>query len=256
MEIIDTHAHLDLPDFKGEFERVLKRAKEGDVCQIINVGFDLESSSRSVSLAQNNREIFATVGIHPHEAKKWGSEIRSWIIELSGREKVVAIGEIGLDYYRDLSYRQTQREVFSEQIEIAKNLGKPVVIHSRDAQGDVMRMLEEHSPKSVVLHCFSGDTLMAEWAFERGYHLSFGGPLTYPRNERLEMAATIAPEDLIMVETDCPYLSPVPLRGKRNEPSYIRHTLIRLANIRKCSVEKMAEITTANARRFFSITNP
>ncbi len=253
MEIVDTHAHLDLPDFKGEFERVLRRAKEAQVVQIINVGFDLESSSRSVAFAKNNSEIFATAGVHPHEAKNWDEKAESWIRDLAQEERVVAIGEIGLDFYRNLSDPDMQRRVFRRQIEIAMEIGKPIVIHNRDADGEVMRVIEEYKPKNVLLHCFSGDMVVARWAFERGYCLSFGGSITYPKNEWLRGVAKHAPAELIMVETDCPYLAPVPLRGKRNEPAYIRHTVINLANIRKTSIEETARVTTENARRFFEI---
>jgi len=253
VRIIDTHAHIDLPEFKGEHERVIRRAREAEVVGIVNVGFDLVSSNRSISLAKNNDFIWATVGIHPHEAKSWDQKTADMIKVLAKEQKVVGLGEIGLDFYRNLSEPDIQRKCFIEQLELAKELDLPIVIHNRDASGEVMRIIEEHKPKKLLLHCFSGDMVVARWAFEKGYLISFGGSLTYPKNEWLEGIAMAVPSNLILVETDCPYLSPVPLRGRRNEPSYIRHTLIKLANIRKVPIDEIAEITTQNAIRFFGL---
>lgn len=251
MEIVDTHTHLDMPNFKDEIEIVLARAKEAQVVQMVNVGFNLASSFRSIALARNNNEVFASIGIHPNEARNWDKETEGRIREFGIEDKVVAIGEIGLDYFRNLSDQDTQKRIFRCQIKIAIEIGKPIIIHNREADGEIMRIIEEFNPKNVLLHCFSGDMILAKWAFKRNYNLSFGGSLTYPRNAWLKGIAEQAPANLIMVETDCPYLTPVPLRGKRNEPAYVRHILINLANIRKTTTEEIARVTTENARRFF-----
>lgn len=253
MEIIDTHAHLDLPDFRSEMDKILRHAKEAEVAQIVNVGFDLESSSKSASYAANYPQIFATVGIHPHDAKTWDLRTADLIRMLAGKDKVVAIGEIGLDFYRNLSDPKDQKKVFIEQIQMAKELNMPIVVHCRDAWGETMRIMEEHKPEKALLHCFSGDMIVARWAFDGGYLLSFGGSITYPKNEYLSHVIAECPDDLLLAETDCPYLAPVPLRGRRNEPAYIRHVIIQMANHKGTSIEKMAELTTKNARDFFGL---
>ena len=253
MEIFDTHAHLDLVDYNDERQLVIKRTFEQSVCGLINVGFDLASSIRSFELARNNDLIWASVGVHPHEAKHWNNEIADEIIKLAGEKKVVAIGEIGLDYYRNLSEPSLQMKVFEEQLEIAKQLDMPIIIHNRDASGDVVRTLQKHRPKNVLLHCFAGDTLVAKWVFDQGYMIAFGGSITYPKNDWLWEVAKMAPIDQFVLETDCPYLSPVPLRGRRNEPAYIRHTLIKVATLRDVIPEEIAISTTKNAKKFFRI---
>lgn len=254
MQMFDTHAHLDLVDYKDERPLVIKRSFEQGICGIVNVGFDLASSIRSIELARNNEFIWATVGIHPHEAKTWNNDMADKIRSLAKENKVVAIGEIGLDYYRNLSEPSQQMKAFEDQLELAKELDMPIVIHNRDASGDVVRTLQKHKPKNVLLHCFSADTMVARWIFDQGYMVSFGGSITYPRSEWVWEVVRMAPEDSYVLETDCPYLSPVPLRGKRNEPAYIRHTLVKVSNLRDKLPEEIAITTTKNAKRFFRIS--
>jgi TatD DNase family protein len=254
MEIFDTHAHLDLPDYNDERPLVIKRTFEQSVCGVINVGFDIPSSIRSVELARNNDLIWATVGIHPHEAKTWNNEVADKIKKMATENpKVVAIGEIGLDYYRNLSEPNQQMKAFEEQLELAKELDMPIVIHNRDASGDIVRTLQKHKPKNVLLHCFSADTMVAKWIFDQGYMISFGGSITYPKNDWLWEVVKMSPRELFVLETDCPYLSPVPLRGRRNEPAYIRHTLIKVSTLLDLNPDEVANFTTANARRFFKL---
>lgn len=253
MEIFDTHAHLDLHDFNDERQLVIKRTFEQSVCGVINVGFDLDSSTRSTELARNNEKIWASVGIHPHEAKSWNNAMADKIRELSRRQKVVAIGEIGLDYYRNLSEPSLQMQAFEEQIVLAMELDLPIIIHNRDASGDIVRTIKKYNPKKVLFHCYSSDMIVAKWAFDQGYLISFCGSVTYPKNEWLWEVVKATPDDLFVLETDCPYLSPVPLRGRRNEPAYIRHSLIKVSTLRDELPEETAIKTTKNSKRFFGI---
>ena len=253
MEIFDTHAHLDLPDYNDERPLLIKRTFEQSICGLINVGFDIKSSIRSTELARNNEKIWASVGVHPHEAKDWNVETAAQIRDMCKQPKVVALGEIGLDYYRNLSEPSLQMKAFEDQIIMAIDLDMPIIIHNRDASGDVVRTIKKYKPKKVLFHCFSSDTIVAKWAFDQGYMVSFGGSVTYPRNEWLWEVVKMTPDDLFVLETDCPYLSPVPLRGRRNEPAYIRHTLIKVSTLRDELPEETANKTTKNAKRFFGI---
>lgn len=253
MEFIDTHAHLNLKDFKDEVETIIRHARNSEVVGIVNVGFDIDSSLSSISLAHQNDDIYATVGVHPHDAKKWNDEKASRIDELAKSDKVLAIGEIGLDYYRNLSNPDDQRRCFRDQLEIAQSNGYRVVIHCREAWSEVVRIINEYDLEHVVLHSFSGDPIIARWAMEKGYYLSFNGAITYPRNNDIHGIISNMPKELLLLETDCPYLSPVPLRGKRNEPAYIRHTAVKIANITGSTLGEISELTTRNARVFFGI---
>ena len=255
MEFIDTHAHLDISDFKGETEKLLRHARDSEVVNIINVGFDVKSSQNSINLASKYGHIYATVGMHPHDSRTWDKEKTDRIKTMATQEKVVAIGEIGLDYFRNLSSPDEQRKCFREQLEIAEELKCPVVIHCREAWSEVVRIIDGYNLKSIVLHSFSGDTLVANWAFDKGYHLSFNGGITYPRKTEIHNIIKTMPRELMLLETDCPYLTPVPLRGKRNEPAYIRHTAVKLSNILGVTLGYVAQITTQNAKNLFGIVN-
>jgi len=253
VEFIDTHAHLDIQDFQGEVGSIIRHARNSEVVGIINVGYDIPSSLSSIKLARNNDDIFATVGVHPHDAKNWDEEKSTRIADLAKADKVVAIGEIGLDYYRNLSEPNDQIKCFRDQLEIAVSGGHRIIIHCREAWSEVVRILDEYDLKHLVLHSFSGDPMIARWAFERGYYLSFNGSITYPRNQTIHGIISNMPKDLMLLETDCPYLSPVPLRGKRNEPAYIRHTATKMGNILGSSIGEVSKLTTKNARKFFDI---
>jgi TatD DNase family protein len=252
--LTDSHAHLDFSQFKGDRDTVIARALDAGVTKIINVGTDLASSEASVALTRDHRSIHAAVGIHPHDAKTLTSKVLKRLSELAANEKVVAIGEIGLDFYRDLSPRDQQREAFRQQIRLAIKLGMPIVVHDRDAHADVLRILQEEEAQRVggVLHCFSGDLQMARDGIEMGFCIAFGGPITYGSGKKQEIARQI-PLEKILVETDCPYLTPVPHRGKRNEPAYVRHVAEKIGEIRGISFEEVAQATSRNALRLFGL---
>jgi TatD DNase family protein len=257
--LVDTHAHLTLEELAGDIPGVLDRAAEAGVSAILCVGVDLESSRRAVEIARGHPEVFAAVGLHPNECVGVGS---GWLKELRGlaaEPRVVAIGEIGLDYYRERAPRQLQHEVFLGQLDLARELGMPVVIHDRAADADVARILQQwssglpaRSPRGV-LHCFSGDRDLLETGLAAGFHLSFAGPITYRNANRAVEMAMAVPWDRLLVETDSPYLAPHPHRGKRNEPALVRVIAERLAEIRGETMERTAEITGRNAADLFGL---
>lgn len=251
--LIDSHAHLDDPQFDQDRESMLQRAQEAGVQSIINVGYDLASSQRSVDLAEKYDFIFAAVGIHPHDAQ--GAEEKTWaaIKKLAAHHKVVAIGEMGLDYFRNLSPKEVQRQVFRTQINLAKEMNKPIIVHDREAHGEIMEILkQEKAPETRgVLHCFSGSWEMAQECIKMGFYISIAGPVTFQNAPNLQEIAVKVPLDRLLVETDAPYLSPSPYRGKRNESAYVRLTAEKIASLRGISLEELGEATTANTRRLF-----
>jgi len=262
--LFDTHAHLDFSQFDEDREVVLERAADEGVACVVTVGFDLESSHQAVALANDHTNVRACVGVHPHDASTATAVTLRGLRELSEDQQVVAIGEIGLDYYRDRSPRGTQRRVLREQLELAAEAGKPVVIHDREAHGDIMAVLREWCetmttsngklrPPLGVVHCFSGDQDMADELFELGFLVSVAGPVTYHNARRLQELVRRLPLDKLLVETDCPFLSPHPHRGQRNEPARVRLVASKVAEIRGVSLEEVAGATTKNARRLFRL---
>ena len=211
---------------------------------------DLEAGIR---LAERYDFVFATIGVHPHDAAKSTVETMARLRELAAHAKVLAIGEIGLDYHYDFSPRDVQRSVFEQQLEIAAGAGKPIVIHTREAWPDTMDLLRRHWRGVGIMHCFTGDEAQAREALDLGFHLSFGGVLTFPKAENVRQAARITPPDRLLVETDCPYLAPVPHRGKRNEPAFLVDTVVRLAEVRACAAEEIADLTTQNFERLMAV---
>jgi TatD DNase family protein len=207
---------------------------------------DLEVALR---LADRYPFVYATIGVHPHDASKATSETWTRMRELATHPKVLAVGEIGLDYHYDFSPRDVQHAVFEQQLAIAAEFGKPIVIHTREAWDDTLEMLRAHWHGGGIMHCFTGNETQARQALDLGFHLSFGGVLTFPKAEEVRQAARIAPEDRLLVETDCPYLAPVPHRGKRNEPAFVVDTARRLAEVRGVPPEAIAEATTRNFER-------
>ncbi len=254
--LFDSHAHLNDPQFSDDLTEVLVRAKENGVRKIAVVGFDWESSKKAVELAGANQELYAVVGVHPHDAEGFCSEteesLRSWAKD----EKVVAIGEIGLDYYRDLSPRDIQQIVFRRQLALAYELDLPISIHSRDAMEDLIQILKEEKKGEYrgILHCYSGSYEQAQILLRLGFHISFAGPLTFPNARKLPEIAAKIPLDRILIETDCPYLSPQPRRGKRNEPANVRFVAEKIAEIRGITPEEVAAATYDNACHVFGIT--
>ncbi|MDD5090775.1 MAG: TatD family hydrolase [Candidatus Wallbacteria bacterium] len=252
MQLIDTHAHLNMKDFDGEVSEVLHRAAECGVSTIINVGFDRLSSEKSLELSEKYEQIYAVIGFHPHDAAKITSEDLTWLEENLSHPKVVALGEIGLDYHYDYSPRPVQRDFFIRQLEIALRMGKKVVVHSREACQETFDILENFN-LPVVLHCYSGSLELALEHVSRNRLISLGGAVTF-RNARkpLEVAAGIGCSSL-MLETDSPYMTPVPFRGQRNEPAHLIKIAEKLSDILSITLEELAAKTTDNARRFFNL---
>jgi TatD DNase family protein len=251
--IWDTHAHLDDPRYqKKYFAGVCERAKEAGITRILNVGFNLPSSQRSVKLAQDHEFIYAAIGVHPHNATEANADTWPALMQLAKKHKVLAWGEIGLDYYRDLSPRHTQKEVFIQQIELANVAGLPIVIHSRDAYDDVLKIIKEHPPAhGGAFHCYSSSWEMAKVFLKLGFYLSFAGPLTYKNARHTVEVARNIPLDRFFVETDSPYLTPEPHRGQHNEPAFVREVVAKMAEIRGMSFEEIAALAMENACRFF-----
>jgi TatD DNase family protein len=246
MTLVDTHCHLDDSKFDDDRERAIERALAAGVTRLMAIGTgsppDLEVAIR---LADRYPFVYATIGVHPHDASKATDEIFAHLRDLAAHPKVLAIGEIGLDYHYDFSPRDVQLAVFDRQLAIAADAGKPIVIHTREAWDDTLAQVTA-LPHGGIMHCFTGDAAQARQALDRGFHLSFGGVLTFPKAESLREAARLAPDDRILVETDCPYLAPVPHRGKRNEPAFVVDTARRLAEVRATTPEAIAVITTRN----------
>jgi len=260
LTLIDTHAHLDFHQFDADRPAVLERARSAGVELLVNVGADLASSRRAVKLAEQYEPIFAAVGMHPHDAVKLDGATLAELRDLAQQTKVVAVGEIGLDFYRDLSPRDVQRRAFQAQLAWAAKLGKPVIIHDRDAHAEIIEILADwaaelsDSPlagRLGVLHTFSGDAAMAERAIDLGFYISLSGPVTYPNARKLPDIVRALPLERLLVETDCPFLAPHPHRGKRNEPAYVRLVAERIAELKSMSFDDLATATTANARRLF-----
>jgi TatD DNase family protein len=254
--LVDSHAHLDSKPYANDLDAVIEHAGEQGVAHILTVGCDLESSRASVDLALRYPNIYASVGIHPHDASSVNDAVIDELTSMiNSSDKVVSVGETGLDYYRDRSPRDMQRAAFRRHIQLAKDTGKPLIIHDREAHEDVVKILQEERASEIggVLHCFSGDLAMARKCMEMGFYISFAGPLTYPKNDALRAIAQALPIDIMLVETDCPYLSPQPWRGKRCEPAYVRTTAEKLAETKGLTLEDVARITSLNAWRLFGI---
>jgi TatD DNase family protein len=255
--MFDTHAHLGDPALLPQLDAVLARAKDAGVTKINTVGYDLPSSRLALTLARQHPDlVYATVGIHPAEAEKTGVDDLAELVKLAREPRIVAWGEIGLDYYyEDGPERAAQQQLFRAQIALARDAGLPVVIHNRDAHQDVLDILREERAaiNGGIMHCFSGSWEVAKAALSLGLMISFAGPLTFANaRQPLEVAAQV-PLDMLLIETDCPYLSPHPYRGKTNEPARVVHTAMKLAEIRQLDYWRIEEITTENARRVFRL---
>lgn len=252
--IIDTHAHLDFKDFKDDFDEVLKRAAEAGVAYIINVGTSLGTSIKSIDLSKKYDHIYASVGIHPNAASNVSGDDWFRLEELAKQDKVVAIGETGLDYYRDRSKKEDQKRLFQQHLELAYKHNLPVIIHNREASNDCLEIVRKYSGRiHGVIHCFAGSRDDAKEFLELGFHISFAGPITYPKAENLREALKVVPVEKLLLETDCPFLAPQQKRGKRNEPSYLQYTIPVLAELYKLSVEDIKRITSLSARNLFKI---
>jgi len=256
--LIDTHAHLEMPQFDGDRDEVIKRTVESGISLIIDVGSDLSGSRTALELARRYDFIYASAGIHPHEVKGVTIETYKEIRELLSDPKVVAVGEIGLDYYKDYSPRDIQQREFINQIRIAKEFKKPVIVHSRDAREDTLKILKDEKVSEIggIMHCFSGDEEMARRCMDMGFYISFAGPVTYPNADKLRKVVKSIPTNRLLTETDCPYLAPQQMRGKRNEPAYVRYVAEKIAEVKGLSLEDIERIIELNVYNLFRIGRP
>ena len=270
MNFIDSHCHIDGEQFDEDRDEVVQRAKDAGVVAMLNIGTGDPHSDdfrRAVAVAEAYENVYAAVGVHPHDAKLYTHAAEEHLVELAKSEKVIAWGEIGLDYYYDHSPRDVQRDVFRRQIRTARSLGLPIIIHSRDADDETVEILTEEcsgipeSGKLIaengfpggIMHCFGGTAAMAEALMKIGFLISFAGNVTFKKADNLRDAARVVPLDRLLIETDCPFLTPVPFRGKRNEPSFVVHTAKFLADFYAVDVESLADKTTQNFLDLFRI---
>ena len=253
--LIDSHAHLEMADFRKDLEEVIQRAQQSGIDYIFTVGTEKKDWRRAIEIANSHSFIFAILGVHPHNAKEIDDETYPVLRKLCREEKVKAFGEIGLDFFRNLSPREVQIQRFREQIGLAKELGLAIVVHDRDAHKETLEILKSEKAEACggIIHCFSGDYGMARECIEMGFCISIPGTITFKNAEVFQDIVRKLPLESLLVETDAPYLAPVPFRGKRNEPSYVRYTAEKVAEIKKVSFEKVAEVTTQNALRIFRV---
>lgn len=252
---IDSHAHIQLSQFQHDQEEVIKRATQAQVNTILVIGFDLETSINAIELAVKYDNLYATVGMHPHDAKKLSQDTLKTFRELINHEKVIAYGEIGLDYYRNLSPKEMQKAAFKAQLDLADENNLPIIIHNRDAYMDILPILEARRGKvRGVLHCFTGDVELMHRSLQIGLHIGIGGIVTFPNAKDMQDVAAAVPEDKLLIETDCPWLTPQFRRGKRNEPAYVVAVAEKIAQLRHTSTEAIGEITTKNFNALFGIT--
>ncbi len=257
--LMDSHAHLDAGQFDADREQVIARAEAAGVRYIINAGAGMESSQAGIALAEAYPGIYAAVGVHPHEARVWCEAVLSKLRVLAQHPRVVAIGEIGLDFHYNFSPREMQLQAFQEQLALARQVGKPVIIHDREAHAETVSILREwargQKHPGGVLHCFSGDLAMAKQAVELGFLIGIAGPVTFANARKLPEIVHHLPLDKLLLETDCPYLSPHPYRGQRNEPAYVRLVAQRVAEIKSLTLVEVARVTTANVAWLFGLAD-
>jgi TatD DNase family protein len=252
--VIDSHCHLAAAEFDGDRDAVIARAHAARVTRIVTIGDTIEESEKGLEIAEKNEHIFCTVGVHPHHAKAWTGASGSRLKSLVDRSrKVKAIGEIGLDYYYDFSPREMQRMVFREQLRLAGDWSLPVVIHCREAAKDIRSIVEQVRPKALVIHCCTEAWDDVAWCVDAGYCLSFTGIATFPKSTVIRETIAHCPLEHMMIETDAPYLAPVPHRGKRNEPAYVTEVARCIAEVKGISLQEIDEVTTNNAVEFFRL---
>lgn len=251
----DTHAHLDDNRFKGDQDAVIRRAREVGVELIVNVGYNLSSALNTLELTQKYEFIYGAVGMHPHEAQDLNEESLAQLRLLAQKPRVVAIGEIGLDYYYDLSPRDVQQTVFREMISLAQEVQLPIIIHDREAHEDTLRIVKEERAEEIggVFHCYSGSLPLAQEIVELGFYLALGGALTFKNARKAVEVVRAIPLEYLLIETDCPYLTPVPYRGKRNEPAYVGQVAQAIAEIKGMPVAEVARVTLENGKRLFGL---
>ncbi|ABC77143.1 TatD family hydrolase [Syntrophus aciditrophicus] len=252
--MIDSHAHLELPEFDSDRDEVIARAKEAGVDAIVTIGIDLDDCLKAVEIADRYDMVYAAVGIHPHEVKVIDRQTYDRMRDLAARPKVVAYGEIGLDFFRNLSPRDVQIRRFGEQLELAQDLNLPVIIHDREAHRETLEILSSwKGQRRGIIHCFSGDYAMARKCLDLGFYISIPGTVTFTKADTLRDVVRRVPAESLLVETDAPFLTPEPHRGKRNESAYVKYTAMRVAELKEMKFEELAEITSRNASEIFSI---
>lgn len=253
--LFDTHAHLNAVQYSEDVEEVIKRAQEEKVCNIVVVGFDRPTIARAIELAEQYDFIYAAVGWHPVDAIDMTDEDLYMLEQLAAHPKVVALGEMGLDYYWDKSPKDVQKDVFRKQIALAKKVKLPIIIHNREATADILTILQEENAQEVggIMHCFTGSVEVAKQCIAMNFYISFGGPVTFKNAKKPKEVAKDIPLEHLLIETDCPYLTPHPFRGKRNEPSYVKYVAAAIAELKEISLEEVARQTTENAKKLFGI---
>lgn len=254
--LFDTHAHFDDERFDDDRDEVIRKAHESGVSYILNASSDMDSSRKSMALADKYDFIYAAVGVHPHSAGEMKEDDLETLAGYASHPKVVAIGEIGLDYYYDNSPRNVQKYWFARQIRLAREVGLPVVIHDRDAHEDTLAIIKAEGASEVggVFHCYTGSVEMAKEVLKNNFYIALGGAVTFKNARKLLDVAKFVPEDRLLIETDCPYMTPEPYRGKRNDSGYVRLVAEKIAELRGVTFEEIAQITAQNARRLFKIT--
>jgi len=253
--LIDSHAHLEMSEFAQDRKEVIQRAHDEGVVYIITVGIDIEACKKAIALAEEFEYVYAIVGIHPHNAKDINEETYFLLRNLTQHNKVCALGEIGLDFFRNLSPHNVQIKRFGELIGLARELKLPIVVHDRNAHKETLSILKEEKAFEVggVVHCFSGDYEMASKCFDMGFYISIPGTVTFRKASSLQELVKRIPLERILIETDAPFLAPVPFRGKRNEPSYVRYVADKIAQIKNLDFEEVASVTSKNAKSLFQI---
>ncbi|MDH2454693.1 TatD family hydrolase [Priestia megaterium] len=255
--LFDTHVHLNAEQYEDDLQEVINRALEKGVQNMVVVGFDEPTIKKAIQIAETYDFIYASVGWHPVDAVDMTDEHLAWIEELAQHPKVVALGEMGLDYHWDKSPKEVQKDVFRRQIRLARKVNLPIIIHNRDATEDVVTILKEEHVEEVggIMHCFTGSIEVAKQCMDMNMYISFGGPVTFKNAKKPKEVATELPLDKLLIETDCPYLTPHPFRGKRNEPGYVSYVAEQIAELKGITYEELAAMTTANAKKLFGIND-
>ncbi|GAB2563915.1 TatD family hydrolase [Gracilibacillus alcaliphilus] len=253
--LFDTHVHLNVSHFDEDREEVLARAEQAGVKYMVVVGFDHETIPKAIEMAEQHNHIYAAVGWHPVDAIDMTAKELAWLEELSNHPKVVALGEMGLDYHWDKSPKDIQKEVFRKQIRLAKKVKLPIIIHNREATEDIVEILQEEDAKEVggIMHCYNDSVEYVDSCLEMNFYISLGGPVTFKNANLPKEVAKYVPADRLLIETDCPFLAPHPKRGKRNEPAYVQLIAEQIAALRDISYDELSQQTTKNAKRLFQI---
>lgn len=253
--LIDSHAHLDMPEFNKDRSEVIQRAHQSGINYMITVGIDVESCRCAIALSEEFESVYAIVGIHPHNAKNIDNDTYDILKKLTRHDKVCALGEIGLDFFRNLSPREVQKKRFRELIDLAREEKLPIVVHDRDAHQETLSILKEGKAGEIggVIHCFSGDYRMASHCITMGFYISIPGTITFHNALGLQEVVRHIPLERILIETDCPFLAPVPFRGKRNEPSYVKYVAEKIAQLKGLDFNEVAQVTSRNAKAVFKI---